>query len=150
MSLSLPKLDPKEEHFRIASSVEGLTLFLRYLPPNSQQTDTPKIVLYVHGGSFPSALSCDVSRLAIAAGGWSVGNQIFRRGVAKTQPVPKTRALGECPVAVSGHAPAAAERVCIGGKRWPAGSGDMRRPLAPLPGRPNPTDPGDAADLSTP
>ena len=26
----------------------------------------------------------------------------------------------------------------------------MRRPLAPLPGRPNPTDPGDAADLSTP
>jgi hypothetical protein len=34
--------------------------------------------------------------------------------------------------------------------RWPAGSGDMRRPLAPLPARPNPTDPGDAADLSTP
>ena len=57
MSLSLPKLDPKEEHFRIASSIEGLTLFLRYLPPNSQLTDTPKIVLYVHGGSFPSALS---------------------------------------------------------------------------------------------
>src|SRR5215831_860120 len=26
----------------------------------------------------------------------------------------------------------------------------MRRPLAPLPGRPNPTDPGDAADLSIP
>lgn len=26
----------------------------------------------------------------------------------------------------------------------------MRRPLAPLPSRPNPTDPGDAADLSTP
>jgi hypothetical protein len=24
----------------------------------------------------------------------------------------------------------------------------MRRPLAPLPGRPNPTEPGDAADLS--
>jgi len=57
MSLSLPKLDPKEEHFRIASPSEGLTLFLRYLPPNSQLTDTPKIVLYVHGGSFPSALS---------------------------------------------------------------------------------------------
>jgi len=31
---------------------------------------------------------------------------------------------------------------------WPAGSGDMRRPLTPLPDRPNPTDPGDAADLS--
>src|SRR5262249_24434804 len=34
--------------------------------------------------------------------------------------------------------------------RWPAGSGGMRRPLAPLPDRPNPTDPGDAADLSSP
>src|SRR6204780_4721900 len=57
MPSSLPKLDPKEEHFRIASPIEGLKLFLRYLPPNSQLTDTPKIVLYVHGGSFPSALS---------------------------------------------------------------------------------------------
>ncbi len=35
-------------------------------------------------------------------------------------------------------------------KRWPAGNGVMRRPLAPLPCRPNPTDPGDAADLSIP
>src|SRR6478735_4170223 len=34
--------------------------------------------------------------------------------------------------------------------RWPAGSGVLRRPLLPLPGRPNPTDPGDAADLSIP
>src|SRR5208282_2026014 len=37
-----------------------------------------------------------------------------------------------------------------GQQRWPAGSGVMRRPLAPPPCRPNPTDPGDAADLSTP
>ena len=35
-------------------------------------------------------------------------------------------------------------------KRWPAGSDVMRRPLASLPGRPNPTDSGDAADLSNP
>jgi hypothetical protein len=35
-------------------------------------------------------------------------------------------------------------------ERWPAGNGIMRRPLEPLPDRPNPTDPGDAADLSTP
>ena len=35
-------------------------------------------------------------------------------------------------------------------KRWPAGNGVMRRPLAPPPCRPNPTDPGDAADLSIP
>src|SRR5262249_42307838 len=35
-------------------------------------------------------------------------------------------------------------------KWWPAGNGVMRRPLAPPPCRPNPTDPGDAADLSIP
>ena len=34
--------------------------------------------------------------------------------------------------------------------RWPGGNGVMRRPLAPPPRRPNPTDPGDAADLSIP
>jgi hypothetical protein len=34
------------------------------------------------------------------------------------------------------------------GRRWPVGSGVMRRPLVPLPNRPNPTHPGDAADLS--
>jgi pimeloyl-ACP methyl ester carboxylesterase len=57
MPLSPPKLNLKEEHFRVASYIEGLTLFLRYLPPTAHHTDTPKIVLYVHGGSFPSALS---------------------------------------------------------------------------------------------
>ena len=35
-------------------------------------------------------------------------------------------------------------------RRWPAERGVMRRPLAPNSNRPNPTDPGDAADLSTP
>jgi len=35
-------------------------------------------------------------------------------------------------------------------RSWPAGNGVMRRPLAPPPCRPNPTDPGDAADLSIP
>jgi pimeloyl-ACP methyl ester carboxylesterase len=55
---SLPKLDPREEHFRIASSVPGLTLFLRHLCPMTPRAgSTSKIVLYVHGGSFPSALS---------------------------------------------------------------------------------------------
>jgi pimeloyl-ACP methyl ester carboxylesterase len=51
------KLDPREEHFRIASGVEGLDLFLRHLPPQEQQAGAPKLVLYVHGGTFPSALS---------------------------------------------------------------------------------------------
>jgi pimeloyl-ACP methyl ester carboxylesterase len=56
--LSHPKLDPREQHFRIASPVAGLTLFLRYLPPNAAPAgSSSKIVLYVHGGSFPSALS---------------------------------------------------------------------------------------------
>ena len=54
----LSKLDPREQHFRIASPVAGLTLFLRYLPPKASSAgSTPRIVLYVHGGSFPSALS---------------------------------------------------------------------------------------------
>jgi pimeloyl-ACP methyl ester carboxylesterase len=53
-----PKLDPREEHFRIASHVEGLDLFLRHLPPGTPRPDgAKKIVLYVHGGTFPSALS---------------------------------------------------------------------------------------------
>jgi pimeloyl-ACP methyl ester carboxylesterase len=53
-----PKLDQKEEHFHIPCHVQGLTLFLRYLPPNNaRQTDRPKVALYVHGATFPSALS---------------------------------------------------------------------------------------------
>jgi pimeloyl-ACP methyl ester carboxylesterase len=50
------KLDPREEHFRIPSPSEGLSLFLRYLPP-SGSTPVRRTVLYVHGGTFPSALS---------------------------------------------------------------------------------------------
>jgi pimeloyl-ACP methyl ester carboxylesterase len=51
------KLDPREQHFRIASGVEGLDLFLRHLPPQDRQAGAEKVVLYVHGGTFPSALS---------------------------------------------------------------------------------------------
>jgi pimeloyl-ACP methyl ester carboxylesterase len=57
MPQSSAKLDPNEQHFRIASAIDGLSLFLRYLPPMARQTDASRIVLYVHGGSFPSALS---------------------------------------------------------------------------------------------
>jgi pimeloyl-ACP methyl ester carboxylesterase len=57
MSRSPAKLDPNEQHFRIAGAIEGLSLFLRYLPPTARQSRATKIVLYVHGGSFPSALS---------------------------------------------------------------------------------------------
>lgn len=51
----LPKLDPREQHFRIGVQ-NGLSIFLRYLGPASAPT-TSKAVLYVHGATFPSALS---------------------------------------------------------------------------------------------
>jgi pimeloyl-ACP methyl ester carboxylesterase len=54
MVSNIPKLDPREQHFRIPGPHAGLNLFLRYLPAvNSVQ----RPVLYVHGATFPSALS---------------------------------------------------------------------------------------------
>ncbi|AMN42617.1 alpha/beta hydrolase [Rhodoplanes sp. Z2-YC6860] len=49
------KLDPREEHHRVASSHRGLSLFLRYLAPRDAKSE--RVALYVHGGTFPSALS---------------------------------------------------------------------------------------------
>jgi pimeloyl-ACP methyl ester carboxylesterase len=49
-----PKLDPREQHFRIPGPHQGLQLFLRRLEPVDGQAHP---VLYVHGGTFPSALS---------------------------------------------------------------------------------------------
>jgi pimeloyl-ACP methyl ester carboxylesterase len=54
---SLLKLDPMEEHFFISSSIAGLKLFLRFLPARAASSSSPKVVLFVHGGTFPSALS---------------------------------------------------------------------------------------------
>ena len=51
------KLDPREQHHRIPSHIDGLRLFLRHLPPTSPCSGAAKVVLYVHGGTFPSALS---------------------------------------------------------------------------------------------
>ncbi len=51
------KLDPREQHFRIPSHHDGLSLFLRYLPAERESAADGKVVLYVHGGTFPSALS---------------------------------------------------------------------------------------------
>jgi pimeloyl-ACP methyl ester carboxylesterase len=50
------KLDPREEQFRIPGPHPGLSLFLRYLPAVEGNSDR-RVVLYVHGGTFPSALS---------------------------------------------------------------------------------------------
>ena len=51
------KLDPREEHFRIPGPHEGLSLFLRFLPSSHARSEPRRAVLYVHGATFPSALS---------------------------------------------------------------------------------------------
>jgi len=48
------KLDPREQHYRVPSHRPGLELFLRHLPPREP---SDRLVLYVHGATFPSALS---------------------------------------------------------------------------------------------
>jgi pimeloyl-ACP methyl ester carboxylesterase len=51
-----PKLAAGEQHFRIPSSHPGLSLFLRHVPAR-QAEGRKRVALYVHGGTFPSALS---------------------------------------------------------------------------------------------
>src|SRR5258708_32861123 len=51
------KLDPSEQHFRIPGPREGLSLFLRFLPAANTGFEPRRAVLYVHGATFPSALS---------------------------------------------------------------------------------------------
>ena len=52
-------LDSRERHFRIPSDRPGLSLFLRYLGATTPLDAgvSRKAVLYVHGATFPSALS---------------------------------------------------------------------------------------------
>src|SRR4051812_2311638 len=56
MSERFEKLDPREQHFMVPGPVEGLGLFLRQLAIERIPRQH-KVVLYVHGMSFPSALS---------------------------------------------------------------------------------------------
>ena len=51
------RLDPREEHFRIPGPRDGLSLFLRFLPAANTKMPMRRAVLYVHGATFPSALS---------------------------------------------------------------------------------------------
>lgn len=53
----MPALAPNEQHFRIPSHHPGLRLFLRYLAPSNPASRQDDVVLYVHGATFPSALS---------------------------------------------------------------------------------------------
>ncbi len=54
----IAKLDPREEHHWIAGPHDGLRLFLRRLDkvPDDRE-GPPRVVLYVHGATFPSGLS---------------------------------------------------------------------------------------------
>jgi pimeloyl-ACP methyl ester carboxylesterase len=54
MNPDFPMLDPSEEHFRVPGPRPGLKLFVRFLPASGPRRGT---VLYVHGATFPSALS---------------------------------------------------------------------------------------------
>lgn len=56
--LALPDsmLDPREHHMRLPSQHAGLSMFLRHLAP-SYGVGSRGVVLYVHGATFPSALS---------------------------------------------------------------------------------------------
>ena len=56
LKANVPKLDPREEHFWVAGPRAGMQLFLRRLSP-AQPAPKDRIALYVHGGTFPSALS---------------------------------------------------------------------------------------------
>ena len=55
--MNFPKLDPREEHFFIPGPHAKLKLFLRYLPSLRGNGKEHSPVLYVHGATFPSALS---------------------------------------------------------------------------------------------
>jgi|HubBroStandDraft_1064217.scaffolds.fasta_scaffold00591_17 pimeloyl-ACP methyl ester carboxylesterase len=57
MSANFQKLDPREEHFLIPGPHPNLKLFLRYLPALPADATGNPPVLYVHGATFPSAVS---------------------------------------------------------------------------------------------
>ncbi|HEV3499826.1 MAG TPA: alpha/beta hydrolase [Bradyrhizobium sp.] len=52
-----PALDSREQHFRIPGPRRGMSLFLRFLPAVKTPFQPRRSVLYVHGATFPSALS---------------------------------------------------------------------------------------------
>jgi len=56
-AIPTPRLDPREQQFRIPGPHPGLRLFLRRLEPVERAEGGARPVLYVHGGTFPSALS---------------------------------------------------------------------------------------------
>jgi pimeloyl-ACP methyl ester carboxylesterase len=55
--LSALRLDPREEHFHFPGPHKDMSLFLRVLPAMKSGFQPRRAVLYVHGATFPSALS---------------------------------------------------------------------------------------------
>jgi len=49
----LPRLDPREEHFRIPSHHDRLSLFLRYLPPERSVLPSGDLRLLAVAGEAP-------------------------------------------------------------------------------------------------
>jgi pimeloyl-ACP methyl ester carboxylesterase len=74
LQTSTPKLDPHEQHYWIAPPQRGLNLFLRHLAP-PERRGGPHPVLYVHGATFPSALS-----IAHRFGGFSWRDALVEAG----------------------------------------------------------------------
>jgi pimeloyl-ACP methyl ester carboxylesterase len=54
---SAPKFGSREQHFRIPGPRDGLPLFLRLLAATRDGAKPRRAVIYVHGATFPSALS---------------------------------------------------------------------------------------------
>jgi pimeloyl-ACP methyl ester carboxylesterase len=90
----LLKLDPLEEFFYISSPTGGLKLFLRHLPARAASPGKLKVVLYVHGGTFPSASSIAHRfdgrswRDELAAAGFDVWGLDFQ-GFGASDPYPE-------------------------------------------------------------
>src|ERR1700742_756371 len=55
--MSIAKLDENEEHFFIPAPAAESRLFLRLLRSRNLQGSGRRAVLYVHGATFPTALS---------------------------------------------------------------------------------------------
>src|ERR1700677_2919439 len=55
--MTIPRLAEKEEHFFIPGPRSGMRLFLRLLASGTPLRGSRRAVLYVHGATFPSALS---------------------------------------------------------------------------------------------
>jgi pimeloyl-ACP methyl ester carboxylesterase len=94
------KLDPREEHFCVASPHRGLSLFLRYLPPRREAPPLSRTIVYVHGGTFPSALSIAHRfdgrswRDELGAAGFHVWGLDFH-GFGESDPYPEMTAPGD-------------------------------------------------------